>query len=340
MRFTGLAVLYMRALTAKVRACGTGAVVEVVMKKLAGFSLCIVGAAFGSSGCVTSSEGQQMRADISQLQTELEQTKSTQEDADEDAGRRLEAMEGRVVSLEKTLSALRQSDADTGVQMEKVIAELQILRGELEEARYALGETRDQLGKTKQSVEDILARPPIELQTAATAEMIEPEKGSTIGGQPIPDGAQELYDFGKGLFDAKDYPSAIEAFQLFVARHKDKGELRDNAYFWMGESHFQSALGQGRDQAGAPAKGAQEQFKKALLAYREVMEDQSSNKHDGALFKSGRVFEELGFAEAPVFYEELIKTHPKSNLVKEAKKRLAALKKKANADKKKRRKRR
>ena len=49
-------------------------------------------------------------------------------------------LSARVRELEGNLRSLRQADADGGVQMEKVIAEVQFLRGELEEARFQIGD--------------------------------------------------------------------------------------------------------------------------------------------------------------------------------------------------------
>ncbi len=309
------------------------------MRKLA--AMLVFGLVVALAGCVTTkSEGDLLRSDVDQLRTELEQMKAAQSQDRDAQVRVLTSMENRVAGLEKTLAALRQADADNGVQMEKVIAELQILRGELEEARFALGETRDRLGETTKTVQDILARPPIEVQTAAAAPMVEPEKGSTIGDKPIPEDKKGLYDFAKAFYDDGQYEPAAEAFDLFLARHGDDNELKDNAYFWKGEAHFALAMALPRESDGGLSKGAQEKFKKALLSYQEVIGDTASNKHDGALYKSGRIFEELGFPEAPVFYQELIKTHPKSPLSADAKKRLENMHKNGKSAAKKSKKRR
>jgi hypothetical protein len=58
-----------------------------------------------------------------------------------------------------------------------------------------------------------------------------------------------------------------------------------------------------------------------------VLETPNSAKADGALFKIGLSFEQLGYEdEARVFYDELLAKHDKSPLVGEAKKRLKTLK--------------
>lgn len=263
-----------------------------------------------------------MRSDIERLKLEVAEQQKREDDLRADLQHKLAGMEGRVRELEGTLATLRQADADTGVQMEKVIAELQQLRGDVEEARF-------QLGETKRSVQDILERPPVSVAAAEAAPPV--AAAATIGGEPIPDDKAALYDLGKKLFDEKKYDDAIAAFELFTVRHADDKELLDNAWFWKGEAHYAKASGLGDKKAQADA------YRQAVLSYQKVLQQPKANKADGALFKIGLAFEALGFAsEAKVFYEELIQKHPKSDLVKEARKRLAAVTK-ASASKQKKR---
>ena len=57
-----------------------------------------------------------------------------------------------------------------------------------------------------------------------------------------------------------------------------------------------------------------------------MVEDPKSAKTDGALYKIGLSFEELGFEnEAAAFFEELIAKFPRSVVVNDAKNRLGAI---------------
>ncbi|HEY1101639.1 MAG TPA: tetratricopeptide repeat protein [Myxococcota bacterium] len=269
-----------------------------------------------SAGCITTrAEGDQLRADVDALKEETSHLQT--ELADARAQRELvKKLEARVVELEGTLSALRQADADGGVQIEKLVAEVQNLRGELEEARHELGEQ-------KATVESILARPPVAVATAATAPKVEndPNKPTQIGGEDVPADAKEHYAFAKRLFDDKKFAESAEAFDLFLTRHATGGELVDNAAFWKAESYYQLGL------VATDKTGKEKAYKQAILSYQRVLETPKSAKADGALFKIGLSFEQLGFQEeARVFYEELLSKHPKSPLAGEGKKRLAALK--------------
>lgn len=269
-----------------------------------------------SFGCVmTREEGEALQRDTAALKQEMAALQREQSDARTQQQARLEAMGQRVDALEGTLATLRQADADVGVQLDKVVAEVQTLRGDVEQARHELGETTA-------SVKDILARPPVSVATAVTAPRVDDaSKPTVIAGQEVPAGARAHYDFAKKLHDEKKFVESAEAFNLFLQRHAtDAPELVDNAAFWKAEAFFAQASGQSEPRA------KEKSLKQAILAYQRVLEDPKSEKSDSALYKIGMSFEQLGFKEeAAVFYDELIKKYEKSPLVGEAKKRLKAL---------------
>ena len=283
------------------------------MRRIAGAAL-----ALSLAGCVTTrDEGEAMKRDIATLKSEL----ATEQRADSDAraqGRtRLDQMEQRIAALEGTLANLRQSDADVGVQLDKVVAEVQTLRGDIEVARK-------DLEQTTMSVQDILARPPAGIMTGEKAPPVDASKATTIAGAEVPADPKAHYDFAKKLFDDRKYVDSGEAFDLWLARHASNGaaapdvaRLVDNASFWKAESYF------GQANALSDAKAKEKALKQAILAYQRVIEDPKSAKHDVALYKIGMSFEELGLKdEAAAFYDEVISKHPKSIVVKDAKKRL------------------
>lgn len=286
------------------------------MKRITG-SAFLIAAALSSSSCVTTrAEGDQLRQDVDALKTETAQLQKELSDIKARESGRVEKIDVRVGELEGTLGTLRQADADSGVQLEKIVAEVQALRGEIEEAKHEIGEQ-------KASVESILARPPVSISTGATAPKVEddPKKTAQVDGQEVPADAKGHYDFAKKLFDDKKFGAAAEAFDLFLSRHATEADLVDNAAFWKAESYYQLA-------GGASDKAAKEKaYKQAILSYQRVLESPKSEKADGALFKIGLSFEQLGFQdEARVFYEELVAKHAKSPLVPDAKKRLKSLK--------------
>jgi TolA-binding protein len=267
--------------------------------------------------CVTTrAEGDQLRQDVSALRAETAQLQQEMSEVRAKEKGRTEKLAARVAELEDTLAGLRQNDADTGVQIEKVVAEVQALRGEIETAQH-------EIGQQKATVESILARPPVAVATAVTAPKVEdtPNKPLQIEGVDVPADAKAHYDFAKKFFDDKKFASAADAFDLFLTRHSNNDDLVDNAAYWKAESYYQLA-GQASDK---PAR--EKAYKQAILSYQRVLESPKSEKSDGALFKIGLSFEQLGFSdEARVFYEELLSKYAKSPLVPDAKKRLKSLK--------------
>ena len=268
-------------------------------------------------GCVTTrEEGEAMKRDVAQLKSEVAEVQRGESDQKTRASQRLDEMQKRVADLEQTLANLRQADADSGVQLDKVVGEVQALRGEVEQAKHELGETTA-------SVASILARPPVSVAAAAGAPKIEddPKKPVTIAGVEVPADAKAHYDFAKKLYDDKKFQEAADAFELFTHRHdKDGADLLDNAAYWKAEAYFNMASAQ------TEQKQKEKSLKQAILAYQTVIENPKSAKADGALYKVGLAFEQLGFKdEAATFFDELINKHPKSPLLADAKKHLKAV---------------
>jgi TolA-binding protein len=278
----------------------------------------LVFACTASSACLTTrAEGEALRQDMTTLKSDMAELQRLQGDERTAQKQKLEQMDRRVIALETTLGTLRQADADAGVQLEKIVAEVQVLRGDIEQAKHELGET-------SASVQSILARPPVSVSAAAQAPKVEDAgKGQTVGGVEVPAEPKAHYDFAKKLFDEKKFVEAGEAFDLFLQRHASHKDLVDDAAFWKAEATFVQAS------AISDQKAKEKLLKQAILAYQRVLETPDSGKVDSALFKIGQAFEQLGFKdEAVVFYEELVEKHPKSPLVKDAKARLKALPKK------------
>lgn len=275
----------------------------------------LVAVAFAVSSCVTTrDEGEALKRDIATLKAEVAVAQRNASDARSSGKGRLDDMEKKVAALEGTLQNLRQADADVGVQLDKVVAEVQMLRGDVEVARK-------DLEITTLSVKDILARPTLVVAAPVGTPGVDASKGATLGGAEVPTESKPLYDLAKKLYDDKKFAESAEGFDLWLLRHgAGTPELADNAAYWKGESFFALAS------TLTEAKAKERSLKQAILAYQRVIEDPKSEKNDAALFKIGVSFEQLGLRdEAAAFYEEVIAKYPKSTVVTEAKKRLKTI---------------
>jgi TolA-binding protein len=221
----------------------------------------------------------------------------------------------RIDAAEKAIRSLRQQNADTGVKTEKIIAELQALRGEVEEVRH-------ELGKTSKSVEDLLVRPPVSVATAENAPPVH-EPSADSAKVEFPKEKEALFEYAQEKFKGELFTSTIEVLEVYLKRYKgDKGSPLDEAYFLKGEAF------QGLANKGDNKKAKEDALKKSVLAYQNVLTGYPKSKHAAAvLYKIGQAFESLGFqTDAMVFYEEVIAKHKKSAFVPKAKKRIKKIK--------------
>ena len=112
-------------------------------------------------GCVTTrAEGDVLRSDMRMLKDEMARMNRAQMEDKALLVEKLGDVSTRIETAEKAIRTLRQQKIRA--LNEKIIAELQAIRGEVEEVRY-------ELGKTSKSVEDLLVRPPVSVATAEAA---------------------------------------------------------------------------------------------------------------------------------------------------------------------------
>lgn len=293
-------------------------------------------------GCVTAEEGQKMRADIEASKTLLAEVESQQK-AEKERLKKLinnvENLSEQLEVLDESIKNLRQIDADTSVQISKIIEELQSMRNDVDLVRNDLGVVRNDLGKTKRSVEDILARPPATVINEEKAPKIDATKEAIIDGRTVPMDPTGHRDLARTFASEGKTASAIAAADLFLSKYGDSANpdyakntpLILDIYFVKGEALYMQA-----EEAGKRAEGKTESkaerdklYKQAILAFRKIVEGSRDDNKDIALYKIGSSFETLGFTEdAAVFYQEVGKSYPKSPLAADAKKKAAELSKK------------
>ena len=276
------------------------------------------------AGCVTTrAEGNALRSDMRMLKDEMARMNRVQMEDKALVVEKLGDVSTRLEQTENNLRSLRQQNADHGLKTEKIIAELQAVRGEVEEVRH-------ELGKTSKSVEDLLVRPPVSVATAVDAPPVQQATG-----QPPkvvwPTEEKALFALAEKKYEAEDFGQTIQALNVYLKQFKaKKGAALDEAYFLKGEA-FSALAGK-----SANKKGKEDALRKAVLAYQNVLTGYPKSKRAAAvLYKIGQAFESLGFQkDAVVFYEEVVAKHKKSAFVPKARKRIKAIKKMKKSKKK------
>ena len=241
--------------------------------------ICLLLVALALVGCVTTrAEGDVLRSDMRMLKDEMARMNRAQMEDKALLVEKLGDVSNRIETAEKAIRTLRQQNANTGVKNEKIIAELQAIRGEVEEVRY-------ELGKTSKSVEDLLVRPPVSVATAEAAPPVN-EPVTDAPKASWPEKKEALLAQVEEKFKGDAYAQAIEAVEIYLARYKgDKKARLDDAYFLKGES-YRGLAGNGKTK-----KAKEDALKKAVLAYQNVLTGYPKSKHAAAvLFKIGQSF--------------------------------------------------
>ncbi|HEV7508233.1 MAG TPA: tol-pal system protein YbgF [Thermoanaerobaculia bacterium] len=136
-----------------------------------------------------------------------------------------------------------------------------------------------------------------------------PVQGESAAGDAAVPASQALYDRGYTLFHQGHFVDAETSFQRFLQANP-KGDLADNAQYWIGECRY-----------------SRNDVKGALAAFRQVVEKYpKGNKVADAMLKTGQCLEAMGDVEgARVTYREVLRRFSGSAAAAAAEERRAKL---------------
>lgn len=254
------------------------------------------------SGCVTTDEFQQMKADIARLYVENNQLKNEISD--------LKTRVDKMSSDLNTAVALKEGQLTLLAQTQDYVKELQLLKGRFEENSF-------QNERKFKELSDRIS----ELQ----AKLTQPTTSTTKEEQQVTKSTQETLKNPKSIYDSahidmknKNFASARQKFQEIIKNYPDF-ELLPNSYFWIGETYYN-----------------EKKYEDAILAYEEFLKKYP--KHDkapGALLKEGMAFLELKDKKtAKVVFERVIERYPQSKEAEIAQQKIAEILKSQNSGKK------
>jgi tol-pal system protein YbgF len=120
---------------------------------------------------------------------------------------------------------------------------------------------------------------------------------------------KEMYDDAYDTFKKKQYKVARNKMEAFLKAFPDH-KLAGNAQYWIGETFF-----------------AEKSYDNSILAYEEVFEKYPKNsKVPAAMLKQAFAFLQLGDKKAAKgILKGIIEKHPKSDVIKAAKKTLKTI---------------
>lgn len=221
----------------------------------------------------------------------------------------LPRIDEKIAEVTKALESLdrvaRRSDADIGVRLQKNVEDLAQLRGQVETYLFRISELEKAVKKQEETTDQRLA----ELQGSDAAKGAAARRKFEELHKPAD---PKLY---LALADSKskdgDYPLARQLYEDFMKRWP-RDELVGEAHFGRGETFY-----------------AEDKCREALAEYGKVIADYGkSPSAPNAYLRSADCFGKLKMKdEARLALEEVIKSYPRSEAAKQAKARLAALKK-------------
>ncbi len=241
----------------------------------------------------------------------------------------IDSLYRQMIDVQKELKQLRsessmkiqKSQADLDFVLEPLQREIQILKNAVEESREFAQRPQNELTAFRRDFEIRLngleekidkARKEMEakLNEVSKASRAQPKKEPPPKGEASTGEAMEaLYKNAKQTYERKDFAAAREKFKAFLAVYP-KGELSDNAQFWIGECYY-----------------SEKEYEKAIIAYDDVLKKfPKGDKVPSALLKQALCWQELGdktFAQS--LLKRVIREHPRTQQAKIAKEKLKGI---------------
>lgn len=238
-------------------------------------------------------ELRQIQAQLAQLQTSQAQLKQTVEALSEKASAPQD-------SLRKTL-------ADSQVALQQIQKDISILSERVDETNGRLGNMRQEVSALRQSQQPLVVadnlgseQPDGESSTTETT----PEPSMMAGPS-----ATDIYNQARVDYTQGRYALAISGFKE-VLSSAPRGDLADNAQYWIGESYLN-----------------QRQNDLALEAFDVVIREYpESNKRSDAYYKKAVTLESMDRrSEAMLMYELVIEQFPRTQVERLARRKLEQL---------------
>ncbi|SDK83226.1 tol-pal system protein YbgF [Franzmannia pantelleriensis] len=179
-------------------------------------------------------------------------------------------------------------------QLEENQRQIQQLRGQLEELRHQLEQMRQLNQERYIDLEERLAA----VGTVGGSPSVDPGAAQQVAAAGSGNGgAQAAYQEAFQQVQARDFPSAIVAFEGFVSDYPDH-DLTANGYYWLGELH-----------------SAESDLDQAAAAFQTVIDDYAaSNKVPDALYKLALLRARQGQPDASrELLDALMESYPDSN---------------------------
>jgi tol-pal system protein YbgF len=261
--------------------------------------LLVGGLLLPTAGCMTRAEGDRLAREATDRERRL---KALEEGIDEQRAELkadLERGKSKITELgevlEEATQVVRRNSADLGLEVEQIKEKIAHLEGAIAEARHEVEQLRRALREQRSLLED-------KLETFARRAGVDMD----VAPGDIPKDKAAHYEAAERALGEGAHSKARALFREYLGRYP-KDEHAGNAQYLIGRSYLSQ---------DKPATALAE-LRKVLSTYRD------SDAMDKALFGMGEAFFALqSCSDAKNAFQALIKSHPKSSLVKDARAKL------------------
>lgn len=269
------------------------------------------------SGCFYPADrGRALEARVDRIQGENEQLKADVKTSKAELDAQVPRIDQKLAEVSATLETLdkasRRSDADIGVQVQRTVEDVAVLRGQVETYLHRISELETQL----QTVQEATAKSLTEMKGADAMRAAEEKRKAEELQRPTD--KKEFLKLAQDKALAKEYGTARQLFAEWLKKWP-REELAGEANFGIGKT-----------------LADEDKCREALPYFGRVIQDHAKTRSAPAAYlHSSECFAALKMApESRLALEELVKTHPKSDAARTAKTRLDALDRKPAAGKK------
>ena len=267
--------------------------------------------------------GNLMQRDIGNLQRVSQESRKSIDEQRAQLKEQMQRADGKIAEVAEVLQTLnraaRNTDADFGIQIERLIKEVQELRGALELSDYRLRQMEKHFGEESSLVSRVEE---LEKKLEINQLAIGTNSGKTTAkSSKKPKGRKALIQHAKDLTKAGKINEARGVYREVIRKWSKKPGTTDEAYFRLGELYYQ--------------KG---KYQSALQEYIKIADKFPKGAYaDDAYYRIGICSIQVGNLEdAQVFFQAVITDHPKSPLVKASKAKIKDIQKRLKKEKKKR----
>jgi tol-pal system protein YbgF len=251
-------------------------------------------------GCYSPEKGRMLELRVDKLASDNDALRAEVKALQEKLTESLPRVDQKVAEVTKALEGLdqaaRRSDADIGVQLQKVVEDLATLRGQVDAYSHQL----DQLQSQVSALPGVAAAKPA---PAAAADI------------PRPADKKEFFALAMSKQKAGEVAAARQLYLDFVRKYP-RDDLAGEAHFQLAESYF-----------------TEDKCPEALPEYGQLVKAFPNSKSmPSALLHSADCFQRLKNVDAALAaLDQVVKRYPGTDAAKKAKARIAELKKKPAA---------